>query len=162
MRDPALAIADCERSAAILGFKPIHLGFSTDAMELTPSDHHTVEILKLITKYKIDTLITAWAHDAHPAHRATNQIAMAATRKIPTVLTCRLSWNSVPEGYKPNFFVDVSDTLEDKIIALKCYKDEWLRTGVLWEKYIRAIASVYGLEANFEAAEGFEVIKLCQ
>jgi LmbE family N-acetylglucosaminyl deacetylase len=159
LRKPDLAEADCERSAALLGFQPLHLKLS-NAMDLVPTDSHVVKLLNIIASARIDTLITIWQHDAHPTHRATNAIAMAASRKIPNILTVRISWNSVSEAWKPSFFVDVSRTLEDRIAALRCYADEWGRTGALWEKYIRNSAAIYGLESGCEAAEGFEVIRL--
>jgi LmbE family N-acetylglucosaminyl deacetylase len=160
LRDPARVIADCEQSAALLGFEPFHLDLS-DATNISFADAHVVKVLGLISAMKIDTLVTIWEHDAHPAHQATSAIAMAATRKVPNVLTVRLSWNSVPQAWNPNFFVDVTATLEYRIAALQCYQDEWKRTGTLWEKYIRGTAALYGLQCGCEAAEGFEVVKLC-
>jgi LmbE family N-acetylglucosaminyl deacetylase len=158
-RDPARVTADCERSAALLGFEPFHLDLS-DAMDVSLSDAHVVKVLDLVSTTKIDTLVTIWRHDAHPAHRATNAIAMAATRKVPNVLTVQLSWNKVTQAWNPNFFVDVTATLEHRIAALRCYQDEWERTGTLWEKYVRSTAALYGLQCGCEAAEGFEVVKL--
>jgi N-acetylglucosamine malate deacetylase 1 len=159
-RDPAHIVTECERSAALLGFEPFHLDLS-DAMNIRFADAHVVKVLDLISALRIDTLITIWEHDAHPAHQATNTIAMAATRKVPNVLTTRVSWNSVPEAWKPNFFVDVTHTLEHRIAALRCYQSEWERTGTLWEQYIRSTAALYGLERGCQAAEGFAVVKLC-
>jgi prepilin-type processing-associated H-X9-DG protein len=87
-------IADCERSAALLGFESFHLNLS-DAMNISFADAHVAKVLELIAKTKIDTLVTIWEHDAHPAHKATHAIAMAATRNVPNVLTVQLSWNKV-------------------------------------------------------------------
>jgi LmbE family N-acetylglucosaminyl deacetylase len=159
LRDPARVKAHCERSASLLGFEAFHLDLS-DAMNLEFADAHVVKVLDLISANRIDTLITIWEHDAHPVHRVTNRIAMAATRKVPNVLTVQLSWNCVPEAWNPNFFVDVTETLESRIAALKCYEDEWQRTGELWEKYIRSSAALCGLKCGCEAAEGFEIVKL--
>lgn len=158
-RDPARVIAECDKSAALLGFEPFHLDFS-DANDIQFADTHVVKVLDLIARLRADTLITIWEHDAHPAHQATNAIAMAATRKVPNVLTVRLSWNSAPQAWKPNFFVDVTDTLEYRLAALRCYESEWERTGALWEQYIRSTAGLFGLESGFQAAEGFSVVKL--
>jgi len=158
-RDPAQSIADCARSAALLGFEPFHLNLS-DANNIRPADAHVVKILDLISTTRIDTLVTIWEHDAHPAHRATNAIAMAASRKVPNVLTVRLSWNAVSEAWKPNVFVDITETLEYRIAALQCYGNEWERTGALWEQYIRSTAALYGLECGCKAAEGFSAVKL--
>ncbi len=158
-RDPARVLAECERSAALLGFEAVHLNLS-DANNIQFADAHVTKILELISAWEIDTLVTIWEHDAHPAHQATNAIAMAATRRVPNVLTTRLSWNAVPEAWKPNFFVDVTGTLEHRIAALRCYQSEWARTGLLWEQYIRSTAALYGMESGCKSAEGFQVVKL--
>jgi LmbE family N-acetylglucosaminyl deacetylase len=158
-RDPARAIAECQRSAALLGFEPLHLGLA-DALNLRFEDAHVVKVIDLISTLRIDTVVTVWEHDAHPAHQAAHAIAMAATRKVQNILTVRLSWNAVPESWKPNLFVDVTETLEDRIAALKCYESEWDRTGRLWELYVRSTATLYGLECGCAAAEGFSVVKL--
>jgi len=159
-RDPECVVTECERSAALLGFEAVHLNLS-DANNIRFADAHVTRILDLISAWEIDTLVTIWEHDAHPAHRATNAIAMATTRKVRNVLTVRLSWNAVPEAWKPNFFVDVTETLEYRIAALQCYRSEWERTGLLWEQYIRSTATLYGLESGCKFAEGFEVVKSC-
>ncbi len=155
------AIAQCTESARILGYKPYNL-LLCNAMDLQFDDAHVVEVLKIIEQEEVDTLITIWEKDAHPAHRAAANIALAATRKMANVLTVRLSWNSTSEAFKPCYFVDISNTFESKIKALRCYRDEWERTGKLWEKYSRSSAMLYGLESRFELAEGFQVVKLCQ
>lgn len=158
-RDAARVIDECQRSAALLGFEPYHLDLA-DANDIRFEDAHVVTVLELIASLNIDTLITIWEYDAHPAHQAVNAIAMAASRKVPNVLTARLSWNGVPQAWKPNFFVDVTETLEYRIEALRRYESEWARTGVLWEQYIRSTAALYGLESGCKAAEGFSVVKL--
>ena len=158
-RDQARVIAECGRSAALLGFEPFHLDLS-GANDIRFADAHVVKVLDLVSRLEIDTLVTIWEHDAHPAHQATSAIAMAATRKVPNVLTVRLSWNTSSHAWKPNFFVDVTATLEHRIAALQCYQSEWDRTGAQWEQYIRSTAALYGLECGCKAAEGFSVIKL--
>ena len=158
-RDPARVIDECKRSSALLGFEPHHLDLA-GANDIRLEDAHVVKVLELIASLNIDTLITIWEYDAHPAHQAVNAIAMAATRKVPNVLTVRLSWNAVPQAWKPNFFVDVTETLEYRIEALRYYESEWARTGTLWEQYIRSTAALYGLESGCKAAEGLSVVKL--
>src|SRR6516162_687072 len=57
LRKPELAEADCERSAVLLGFQPLHLKLS-NAMDLVPTDSHVVKLLNIIASARIDTLIT--------------------------------------------------------------------------------------------------------
>jgi LmbE family N-acetylglucosaminyl deacetylase len=118
-----------------------------------------MDILNIISKYNIDTLITVWQHDAHTDHRVASKIALAASREIPRVLLTRVSWNSVPFAYKPNYFVDITSQFQSKLDTLKCYKDEFERTGDLWEKFISSQGKLYGLESGCDLAEGFEIVK---
>lgn len=154
-----VASKHCTNAAQILGYKPFHLKAARD-FELRYDDAIVVKLLNIIQDEQIDTLVTLWPHDAHPTHQIASRIALAATRKVPNVLTARVSWNSVVEAFKPNFFVDITAQYETKLKALRCYEDEFARTGALWEKFVRGSATVYGLEANCEYAEAFEIVKL--
>jgi LmbE family N-acetylglucosaminyl deacetylase len=92
-------------------------------------------------------------------HRAASEIALAATRKIPRVLLTQVSWNSTPQVFNPRYFVDITKQFEVKREAIRCYEDEYERTGHLWEKFIQAQGQLFGLQAGCEMAEGFEVVK---
>jgi LmbE family N-acetylglucosaminyl deacetylase len=148
----------CRKSAALLGYKPYNLQVSGD-FDLRYDDSIVVSLLKIIRDENIDTLITIWPRDAHPIHRIASDIALNATRKVPNVLTAKISWNSSGHAFRPTFFVDITRYIELKIQALQCYEDEFERTGRYWERFIRSSCGMYGLEANCEYAEAFEVIK---
>ncbi len=158
MRSEEKIVEQCAEAAELLGYKPYNLMISND-FELRYDDTIVLELLKIIKAESIDTLIAIWPYDAHPTHRIASEMAFAASRKIPRILTTRISWNSVPQAYKPNFFVDVTDGLDVKIEALKCYKSEFMRRGADWEKYIRSSAVIYGLESGYSLAEAFEVVR---
>lgn len=157
-RDATVIEACVQKAANVLGYTQISLNFC-QCFELRYSDDKVVALLNIIDKYQIDTLITLTPKDAHPDHRATSEIAINASRKVPRVLLTRLSWNSYWMSFKPNYFVDITGLLETKSRALQCYYDEYARTGPLWENFIRSTAVLYGLEAGCELAEGFEVLK---
>lgn len=157
-RDPVEIEGYVQNAAKVLGYSQISLNFS-QCFELRYTDDKVVMLLDLITQHSIDTLITTTPNDAHPDHRVTSEIAINASRKVPRVLLTRVSWNSYPTKFQPNYFVDTTGSLETKSQALQCYKDEYARTGDLWESFIRSTAVVYGLEAGCEHAEGFEILK---
>lgn len=159
-RDPSEIESYARNAAELLGYTQISLNCCS-CFELRYTDDKVIALLKLIDEHMIDTLITISPNDAHPDHRAASEIAINAARKIPRILFTRASWNSYPEGFKPNYFVDITHFLETKCKALKCYEDEYKRTGDLWEKFVRSTATLYGLEAGCPLAEGFEVLKYC-
>lgn len=157
-RDPGDVEAFCQKAAGMLGYTQINLRYSR-CFELAYSDDKVVELLNIIDGHEIDAVLTIWPHDAHRDHRIASQIARAATRKVPRVLLARVSWNSTPVAFKPTYFVDITQQFETKRRALRCYEDEYARTGPLWEKFIRSQGELFGLEANCGMAEGFEVMK---
>jgi LmbE family N-acetylglucosaminyl deacetylase len=61
--------------------------------------------------------------------------------------------------FNPRYFVDITHQFEVKRKAIRCYEDEYARTGHLWEKFIQAQGQLFGLQAGYEMAEGFEVVK---
>jgi LmbE family N-acetylglucosaminyl deacetylase len=75
------------------------------------------------------------------------------------VLLTKVSWNCFPAQFDPRFFVDVSEYFDRKQAAMRCFEDEYARTGQLWEQYARATGELYGLQAGCRMAEGFEVVK---
>jgi len=148
----------CQNAAAVLGYTQISRGYA-HVFELSYTDDKVVDLLNIIGRNKIDTLVTIFPGDAHRDHRTASEIALAATRAVPQVLLTRVSWNSSPDLFRPRFFVDITNQFEAKQKAIRCYVDEYARTGALWEKFIRSTAELYGLEAGCELAEGFEVLK---
>jgi len=157
-RDPSQVQHYARNAAELLGYTQIDLNFSS-CFELRYTDDKVTTLLGLIGDHSIDTLITISPNDAHPDHRATSEIALNASRMVPRVLLCKVSWNSFPTTFQPRYFVDTSSMMETKSKALQCYEDEYARTGPRWERFIRSTGQLYGLEAGCEHAEGFEVLK---
>ena len=157
-REPEKVEAFCQNAARVLGYTQISLNYC-HCFELTYSDDKVRDILRIIQRHEIDTILTIWPHDAHRDHRAASEIALAATRKIPSVLLTKVSWNSTSQTFSPTYFVDITDQFEAKRTGIRCYEDEYKRTGDLWERLIYAQGQLFGLEAGCTMAEGFEVMK---
>lgn len=61
--------------------------------------------------------------------------------------------------FKPNVFIDISESLEEKIEIMKLYKSEFGKHPFpRSEKLIRALATLRGSQSGFDAAEGFELV----
>jgi LmbE family N-acetylglucosaminyl deacetylase len=64
-------------------------------------------------------------------------------------------------SFRPNVFVDISSTLENKVAALACYDTETRKfPHPRSPEAVRAIAMRWGSVAGFPAAEAFELIRL--
>lgn len=63
------------------------------------------------------------------------------------------------EFFTPNIFVDISDTWDKKIGALKCFSGQWSRAGKDWYEYLDATSRYYGKMIGVKRAEGFVSVK---
>ncbi|MEE9379064.1 MAG: bacillithiol biosynthesis deacetylase BshB1 [Candidatus Lokiarchaeia archaeon] len=128
------------------------------------------KVSEVIRKYKPHILITYPSNDWHPDHIAYHQIVNAA--KFQAKLT-----KTEPEypEYSPkyvfyydhshlkdinrevDFLVDISDSIEDKISALKVYKSQFVDNKKYLRifDYIRERAGYLGYQIGVKYAEGF-------
>ena len=135
---------------------------------------NTIENRKLVSevirKYKPNILITHPSDDWHPDHVACHQIVNAA--KFQAKLTKTES--EFPEfspkyvfyfdhshlkdkNRKLDFLIDISDSIEDKINALKVYKSQFVdnKKHLRIFDYIRERAGYLGYQVGVKYAEGF-------
>jgi bacillithiol biosynthesis deacetylase BshB1 len=127
-------------------------------------------VAEVIRKYKPKILITHPADDWHPDHIACHQLVNAA--KFQAKLTKTES--EFPEYYpkyvfyfdhshlkdknrKPDFLIEISDSLEDKINALKAYTSQFIdnKKHARIFDYIRERAGYLGYQIGVRYAEGF-------
>lgn len=157
MRDAERAKAEQTEAATYLGYSVECLGLP--AMDLKREDRLVVDVLKRLEQHQCDTLVTTWERDTHHDHEVVSRISIAASRRIPRVLMGQVN-HYLNDFFTPNVFVDVSDTWEQKIEALKCYKSEWGRVGADWLDFIDATSRYYGRMVGVRRAEGFMSSKL--
>ncbi len=177
---PVLAnIREREQRAAnkTLGVKEtIFLGYPDG--ELEPSIALRKELTRIVRKYKPEVAVTgnpdAWFYGDdyvnHPDHRAAAQAACAAV--FPSAGTRLIFPDLLTEGYlphnvkrlyvhgveKPNTWIDIADTLDIKIEALKKHASQ---LGG-WEvaKRMREWAEEEGKAGGLKSAEAFKIMIL--
>jgi LmbE family N-acetylglucosaminyl deacetylase len=117
---------------------------------------------KIIKDFSPDVVYTPWIHDSHQHHVTVSNATIAATRKN----TCSLYMYEqaipggiTPFGFKPQAFVDISDTIDKKIDAVLQHKSQIQNFGDQWIYGIKARAKYWGFQVGTEYAETFEIIK---
>jgi LmbE family N-acetylglucosaminyl deacetylase len=177
---PTLAsIREQEQRAAnaILGIKEtIFLG-QPDG-ELEPTVLLRKEITRLIRRYKPEVIVTSDPQAVfygngyinHPDHRAAAQLALYAA--FPSAGSRLLFADLLDEGYephnvkrvyihgaeKPDTWVDISETLDTKITALKQHVSQVDTHEV--DDWMRKWAEREGKEKEFQYAEAYKVMIL--
>lgn len=158
-------------SAQIIGYKDIQFhglpDVRFDGLEL-------LDIVKIVQKVffeiKPEIVYTHHYGDLNIDHRLTYEAVLCACRPVkgwyPKELLCfetpsSTEWNfgRKEQAFFPNVFVNIEDTLNVKLEAMKCYEGEirdYPHPRSL--EALRAIAMRWGTTVNLKCAEAFEQI----
>ena len=157
-----------ERACKILGCTSVTLLCLPD----NRLDHiDLLDVVKLIEdfikKCKPATILTHHSGDVNIDHRVVHEAVVVASRPQPGFFVKELLFFEVPsstewrplgsgEMFNPNWFCDISDTLEIKMNALQVYQEELREFPHPRSiKAIEALANWRGACVGFEAAEAF-------
>jgi LmbE family N-acetylglucosaminyl deacetylase len=160
--------AAARRACEILGATCVHFGdFPDNRLDSVALLDIVQPVEALIARYAPDTVLTHHAGDLNVDHRRTFEAALTACRPQPrhpvkTLLSFEVpsstEWQA-PGGacaFTPNWFVDISASLDRKLAALAAYEKE-LRA---WphprsRQGVEALARWRGATVGVEAAEAF-------
>lgn len=151
--------------------KVIFMQFPNLKLNTVPLHEITKEIEKLLDVYTPDIIFTHHYGDLNQDHQVTFQAVMTAARPLPgkkpieilcfeTVSSSEWTQNTQDKLFKPTYFVDISDTINDKLQALRHYDVE-MRTFPHPRSYegVQHLARVRGMTVGVEYAEAFEIIR---
>jgi LmbE family N-acetylglucosaminyl deacetylase len=140
-------------------------------LEMMPLHVLTKELEKLIETYNPDKIFTHHYGDLNRDHQITFKAVLTATRPLPNkkpieILTYETvsssEWNiaTTDKTFKPNYYVDITSTINAKLAALKHYDVE-MREFPHPRSYkgIKHLASYRGMTVGVPYAEAFEIIR---
>lgn len=157
--------------AKIIGYKKVYIenlpDNRFDSVDL-------LDIIKIIEKYideiKPDIIYTHHGGDLNIDHRKTYEAVLTATRPIDNDSVKKIycfetvsstEWNfEYLNAFRPNFFVDVTDTLDIKLKAMECYKSELKKFPHPRSiENLIAIAKKWGSVVGKKYVEAFELVR---
>ncbi|MFC1901051.1 PIG-L deacetylase family protein [Chloroflexota bacterium] len=153
-------------AAKILGVKKVHfLRYPDQNLENTPELRK--ELARLIRKYRPEIVITV-DHSLrynHRDHKITLQVTLdavfpiAGTIAYPDLLEQGLYPHRVPEILlcgtdHPNYFIDITDTIDIKIAALRCHESQ-VGDRPQFGDMVREMAGRLAEGKGYKYAEGF-------
>ncbi len=149
----------------------IFLKYPNLLLETMPLHVINKEIEALLVKYEPSMVFTHHYGDINKDHQILFQAVLTATRPLPgkkpiellcfeTVSSSEWSQQSDDKIFKPNYYVDITDTIDVKIESLRFYDVE-MRPFPHPRSYdgIRYLARVRGMTVGVEFAESFEIIR---
>jgi LmbE family N-acetylglucosaminyl deacetylase len=148
-------------SAKVMGCKaPEFLDLAPD--EIIVGRKFVTLIDKLIKKYEPEAVFTQWIGDSHQDHQALTRAVIAASRDVDNLFMYE---TTIPGGitenaFRPQLFVDMTQTLDIKRNALDCFDSQKVRCGPVWIDALVGRCSYRGYQMNTKYAEAYEVVKI--
>lgn len=144
--------------ATLLGSEPVHV-FNGRIAQVVRDTSPTIVLLPY--------------PDRHIDHRLVFEAAMVATRPVGSGRTIRIvaayetlsetHWNAphIEPNFVPNWVVDISQHLDKKVAALRCYESQITPfPGPRSIAAVTALAAFRGTQAGFAHGEGLHVIRM--
>lgn len=148
---------EAARGAAILGAALHHLSFDNRA--LVPARNAVEAVAAVIKDEQPHAILTHWAYDSHPDHRATCEIAGAAITLSSAENELRgLFWCDTYNGlglarqFEADCCVDVSAVWDQKMAALMAHESQDPRA---YCEMTRRQCALHGARSGVAFAEGF-------
>ncbi len=157
VRDAVQAAQEAEKAAkrlkADLSFSPF------SSFELAFAEPLNAALIRLFDIVRPDLLITHWEGDTHPDHQALAKAALHAARRVPSVLMFTSNWYQGTSTFDARHFIDISETLEDKLALISIYAGEDARTNGVWREWSRDRAASLGRLIGVRYAEAFQAVR---
>ena len=156
----------------ILGVKKVFFeNFPDNRFDTIPLLDIIKLIEKIIQKIKPEEIFTHHYGDLNIDHQITHKAVLTATRPVGDCTVKKIlsfevlsstEWNYQNQTniFTPNTYIDISDTLNKKLVAMKCYKSEirdYPHPRSL--EGIKILAQKRGLEMGLKFAEAFCLIR---
>jgi N-acetylglucosamine malate deacetylase 1 len=148
-------------SAKVMGCKtPEFLDLSPD--EIILNRKFVTQISDIVQKHNPQAIFTQWIGDTHQDHQALTRAVIAASRDRNDLFMYE---TTIPGGisesaFRPQLFVDVSQTLEVKKNSLECFDSQKIRCGPVWIDALVGRCAYRGYQMNTKYAEAFEVVRV--
>lgn len=136
----------------VLNLDPYKISFNRELVKLLD---------RKITEFLPDIIFTQWNHDSHQDHQAVSNATFAAARKNDTTVLMyeQLTLGGItPYSFGSHVYVDISDSIEEKLESVKSYVPETLKEKDV--DAVMALAKFRGNQIGVEFAECFEVCKV--
>ena len=166
--------AEASEAAKRLGTgEPVFMDLPVTTLHLIPEHEINSAFSELINKQvKPDTVLLPFPGDRHEDHRQVFDAAMVAmrpdgrnhpVRKVAcyeTVSETHWAAPGIEQGFQPDWFIDISNTLDAKLDAMRCYVSQ-LEANIPARSLtaIESLARFRGSVVGFAAAEAFVTIR---
>ena len=144
------------------------MDYLTVKLDTIPQKELNEAISKVVNEVNPDILYIPHKGDLNKDHRLVFESCLVATRpanhKVKRILSyetlSETEWGQSIEPFIPNVYIDISETFEAKIEAMKAYESELKQYPHPRSlEIVEALAKKRGSEVGVKAAEAFILIR---
>ena len=163
---------EATRSCEILGVEnEFYLDYRVLELNSVPSYELNARINALFVKLSPSIIFSPSELDPHEDHKRVFNAVNVASRPVngfqpnlictyETLSETEWGWNENKGSFSPNFFVDITETLDKKVQAMECFDTQLgtfphPRSG----EAITALARLRGSNIGVRAAEAFNIMR---
>ena len=163
--------AEVEKAAKFFGFSQVfHLAFPAAKLDQVAIGRLVQRMSDVFKSYEPEEVFVPHRSDVHTDHRIVFDAAASCSKwfRYPSVRRL-LAYETLSEtdfglmsaaAFRPNYFVDISSFLQQKINATKIYESEFCDFPFPRScTAIESLARVRGAASGFHAAEAFELLR---
>ena len=161
-RSDEVAVREGMNALRTLGIEDIEvLDFPTKDIPFRSDVVNAIDLR--LADFQPDVIFTHHPFDTHQAHEGVAKATIAAARRLNTVFFYE---PITPSGrsyvaFRPQMYVDITDTVDIKIKSLKCHTSEYNKFGAEdWIEGVRCRCGFRGYEIGTRFAEAYEVLRL--
>lgn len=156
---PATRKAEQLDAKTAMGVKEIFWGGYEDTYLQVDKDIIS-QVESVIAKIEPDFIFCHYPDDTHQDHRHLAQVVISATRYIRNVLFYE---GPTTQNFDPQIFVDISGTIDRKIMALEAHGSQITKTNIkdlTITELARSTANFRGTQGRVKFAEAFRALRL--
>ncbi len=166
---------EIKKANKILGIKKTYfLNFPTVKLDTISQKKINDALIKIVKEIKPEIVYIPWGGDLNKDHRLVFEASLVATRPSTNSSVKKLlsyetlsetEWGTslarnVNEVFIPNVYINISNTLKNKLKAMSCYQSELKKSPHPRSlEIIEALAKKRGSEAGLKFAEAFMLIR---
>lgn len=145
----------------------VSIDFPTTMLDTISDSVAISRISEVVKNFEPDVLILPNKNDVHSDHKKVYEWGIACSKcfrfpSIKAILTMEIvSETDFGEGFFPNFFVDITDYIEEKISIMNIYESEVQEPPFPRStENIKALAQYRGAASGNRYAEAFKIVKV--
>lgn len=157
IRSSQVARQEGQEAAKIIGATLIELNYDTFHIQF--NENTTLALIKIIEDLKIDCVYSHWTHDIHRDHSNIGKAVMMAARRVPRFLMYRSNYYDTETPFMGNYYIDITDVMEQKIEVIKAHRSELKRVRYAWLNFFIKQNENDGQKTGTHYAECFQVVR---